>query len=140
MRTRMRSALRKDVSANSIRSMARCPTACRQGKEALAFLALARASGSGAENSNVSFGGFRTGNAQCLSREVLVEVSKAVAADAAELPSLGLEIACGHISNALPSPGYRFSGSLGGGKRRRQIPNERLLLCELVHLAGMSSK
>ena len=66
----------------------------------LAFLALARASGSGAENSDVSFSAVGTGNAQCLSREVLVEVSKAVAADAAELPRLGLEIACGHICHA----------------------------------------
>ena len=117
--------------------MAGRPTAYRQRKEALAFLALARASGGGAENSNVSFSGVGTRNAQILSPELLIKVPKAVAADAAELPLLGLEIACKHISHASDTPGYRVSGSLGGGKRRSLMGNR---LCKRVHLAGTSSK
>jgi hypothetical protein len=58
------------------------------------FLALACALGRCAENSNVSFGVCRTCNARRLAGQFLIEVSNNIAADAAELSFVGLEVAC----------------------------------------------
>ena len=59
--------------------------------ESRTFLALTRAAVSGAEGSDVSLCILCTSLARCLLLQLLVEIPNGIAADAAELPRLGLE-------------------------------------------------
>ena len=59
-------------------------------------LALARASGDCGEDSNISLRVLCTCRTRCLSGQLLIEASKAVAADATELPNFGLEVTYDH--------------------------------------------
>jgi hypothetical protein len=58
------------------------------------FLALARTSVRPAEHSDVTLRIFRTKLAGCLAGLLLVEIAQRIAAQAAELRSFGLEVAC----------------------------------------------
>ncbi len=60
------------------------------------FLALARAPVCCTEHSEISLGVLCTCRARCLTGPVLVEVPKAVAVDATELPNFGLEVTYDH--------------------------------------------
>ena len=60
------------------------------------FLALARTPVRPAEHSDVSLGMISTCRARCLAGPLLIEASKAVAADATELPNFGLEVTYTH--------------------------------------------